>query len=196
MKNLFRLTCLACLLVSCVSSLYPLTENAKDIVFKHELIGRWKDVNGSAVYVVDTFNSDGSKIYKVMVLDYGNDKQVKDTSNFLVMLVNIKGHYFFDCMPDTSLSSFSKMSDVIRQITIPCHYIIKVYSIDAGYIGLSAMDKDELALLLQNKKLSMKHEEITKDNILITEKPDILKQKLMDLENSSVYKKDSLVKVN
>jgi hypothetical protein len=41
----------------------------------------------------------------------------------------------------------------------------------------------------------MKHEEISKDNILLTEKPDILKLKLMDLDNSSVYNRDSLVKV-
>jgi hypothetical protein len=195
MKNIFRLSCLACLLVSCVSSLYPITENSKDIIFKNELIGTWKDVNGSAVYVVNTFNSEDGKKYKVMVLDNGNDKQVVDTSNFLVMLVNIKGHYFFDCMPDTTLSTYAKMSDLIREVTIPCHYIIKIYSIDSKYIGLSAIDKDALVFLFKSKKIAIKHEVFTKDNILLTEKPDMLKQKLIDLENSSVYKRDSLVKV-
>lgn len=195
MKNLLGLSCLACLLVSCVSSLYPLSEDAKDIIFKKELIGTWKDINGNSVYIVDSINTENGIKYKVMVLDYENDKQAADTSNFLVMLLNINGHYFFDCMPDTSLPFYAKRSNVIRQTLIPCHYIIKVYSIDTSYIGLSVMDKEALSFLLKNKKLTMKHEEISKDNILLTEKPDILKLKLMDLDNSSVYNRDSLVKV-
>ncbi len=195
MKKFIPLIYIACGLVSCVSSLYPITEDAKEMVFKNEIIGTWKEVHGSAVYIVDTFNQENGKKYKVMVLDYGNDKQEVDTSNFLVTLVNINGHYFFDCMPDTSLPAYANMSDLTRQVMIPCHYILKVYSIDANYIALSGMDKDALKLLFKNKKVTIKHEEVSNDNILLTEKPDELKKKLMDLENSPVYERDSLVKV-
>ncbi len=43
----------------------------------------------------------------------------------------------------------------------------------------------------------MKHEEVTKDDILITEKPGMLQQKLLEMEHfQSIYKKDSLVKMS
>ena len=195
MKKIFVLIYIACGLVSCVTSLYPITEDSNEIVFKNELLGTWKDVNGSSVYVVNKVNSENDKRYKLMILDYQTDKQVTDTSNFLVSLVNIKGHYFFDCMPDTSLPAYANMSDLTKEIMIPCHYIMKVYSIDEKYVSLSAMDKDAVNRLLTNKKLTMKHEELTDDNILLTEKPEILKKKLVYLEDSEVYKRDSIVKV-
>jgi hypothetical protein len=195
MKQIFALIYIACGLVSCVTSLYPVTEDPKEIVFKNELLGTWKDVNGSAVYVVDKVNSENDKRYKLAILDHKPDKQVPDTANFLVSLVNIQGHYFFDCMPDTSLPAYTNMPDLTKEIMIPCRYIIKVYSIDEQYVGLSAMDKDAVNRLLTNKKLTMKHEELASDNILLTEKPETLKKKLMYLENSDVYKRDSIVKV-
>lgn len=197
MKQIFPLICITSLMfISCVSSLYPVTENSKDIIFKRELVGTWKDLNGNDKYIVDTTGTGYEKKYKVMILDYDNADNVKDTTDFLVMLVNIKGHYFFDCMPDTSTFAFSNLSDLTKAVTIPCHFIIKVYSIDANYISLSAIDKDALSILLKNKKIIMKHEEVTKDDILITEKPGTLQQKLLEMEHfPSIYKKDSLVKM-
>ncbi len=192
MKKYCGYIILSLLFISCVRSLYPVTENAKDIVFKKELLGHWKDANDNSEYIVDSVSTSLGKNYKVMLLDHNSDNKTIDTSNFLVMLVNLKSHYFLDCMADTSQPSYSHFGDFL----LPCHFIIKVYSIGKNSISLSGIDKDALSLLLKNKKISMKHEDINKDDILITEEPVMLQQKLIELEHfPQVYKKDSLVRV-
>src|SRR5512141_2062423 len=81
---------------SCVMSLYPLTENDKDIVFKKELLGRWKEANDHNEYIVDT-GAYGYKSYRVTLIGHGIEhKTIADTSFFLVTLINLKGHYFLD----------------------------------------------------------------------------------------------------
>ena len=61
---------------------------------------------------------------------------------------------------------------------------------------MSAIDKDALSFLLKNKKINMKHEDVTKDDILVTEKSPMLQQKLLELEHfTTVYKKDSLIRI-
>lgn len=42
------------LLTSCVVSLYPLTEKTGNMVFNKELLGHWKEKDGSAEYIIDT----------------------------------------------------------------------------------------------------------------------------------------------
>ncbi len=197
MKREFLLICIIILLhFSCVRSLYPLTDNIKDIVFKKELLGHWKDANGNDEYIADTVTTALGKNYKVIILDHSADKKSIDTSYFLVMLVNIKGHYFLDCMPDTSQYSYSKLSDISRTFLLPCHNIIRVFGIKNNSITISAIDKNALSLLLKNKKINMKHEDITKDDILLTEKPAMLQQRLLELEHfTTVYKKDSLIRI-
>lgn len=181
--------------ISCVRSLYPITENEKDVVFKKELVGHWKNAKDNTEYIVSS-TINGSKNYKVMVLDHSSDKKGVDTSNFLVMLVSIKGHYFLDCTPDTSESVYSKISEQERSLLLPAHLIIKVYTIQKDYFTMSAIDNDALSLLLKNRKIIIKHEEINKNEILLIEKPPMLQQKLIELEKfSSVYKKDSLIRI-
>ncbi len=196
MKKVLFFTSIALICVSCVSSLYSVTTNTKDIVFKKELIGSWKDVNGGSQYFVDSVNTPNGKNYKVVIVDYDQNNKPTDTSNFLVMLVNIRGHYFLDCLPDTGAAAYTRLGDLTRSAILPCHYIIKLYSIRGDYISLSAIDKDALSLLLKNKKIDIKHEDIDKDDILLTEQPAILQKKLSELENfPALYKRDSLVRV-
>lgn len=183
--------------MSCVRSLYPITENRKDVVFKKELLGHWKDVKENTEYIVDsTITINGIKGYKVIVLDHSPDKKGVDTSNFLVTLVNLKGHYFLDCSADTSETVYSKISEQELSLLLSVHLIIKVYTIQKDYFTMSVIDNDALSLLLKSRKIIMKHEAVNKNEILLTEKPARLQQKLIELEKfSSVYKKDSLIRV-
>ncbi len=85
------------LLMSCVRSLYPLTENRNDIIYKKELLGVWKELKDGSEYIVDSNITAYGKNYKVTVLDHKSNTEKVDTGKFLAMLVNIKGHYFFGC---------------------------------------------------------------------------------------------------
>ncbi len=95
-------------------------------------------------------------------------------------------------MPDSSQAGYGLSGD----LRLPCHFIIKVFSIEKNSIKLSAIDKDALGLLFSNKKITIKHETLNSDDILLTEKPIMLQQKLSELEHfPSVYKKDSLIRI-
>jgi hypothetical protein len=65
---------------------------------------------------------------------------------------------------------------------IPTHFIIPIVSIGQNAIELSPFDHDNLLALLQGGKFHMKSELVNKDDILFTEKPKNLQQKLMELE--------------
>ena len=53
-----------------------------------------------------------------------------------------------------------------------------------------------ISLLLKNKKINIKHENISKDDILLTEKSAMLQQKLLELEHfPTIYKRDSLIRI-
>lgn len=194
-KVFYPSTVILLMFISCARSLYPLTENQKDIVFKKELLGHWKDAKDNTEYIVNN-TIDGSKNYKVIVIDRSSDKKGVDTSNFLVMLVNLKGHYFLDCTPDTSETVYSKISEQEHSLLLPIHLIIKVYTIQNDYFTMSVIDNDALSLLLKKREIIIKHEYINKDEILLTERPAMLQQKLIELEKfSTIYKKDSLIRI-
>ncbi|MEO6869998.1 MAG: hypothetical protein ABI168_10155 [Ginsengibacter sp.] len=195
MKNkLFFISLIVISLSSCVTSLYPITENEKDIVFKSEFLGHWKDSDGNSEYVVNPAGDTSGKYYKVMTLDYHSDRT--DTSNFLVALVNLNDHYFLDCVPDTSQNIYSSSNNASRGFLIPSHLIIKVFSFSNNSINLSAIDNDKLMSLLKSKKIRIRHEDIDSDNILLSEKPVVLQQKLLQLEDFPlVYKRDSIIRV-
>lgn len=196
MKNIFLLVCVATIIFSsCITSLYPLTENPKNIVFKKELLGHWKDPKENTEYFIDSISTGNGINYRIMVVPHQPNAN-PDTSNFIVMLVNINGLYFLDCTPDVSGQAYSNIGEQSRALLLPVHFIAKVYTIQKDYFTVSAIDKDALLVLLKNKKIMISHEDISKDDLLLTEKPGMLQQKLLELEKfSTVYKRDSLIRI-
>ena len=195
MKLFFSLRTLVIFLFlsSCVKSLYPITSNSQDIIFKKELMGNWRDAKGTTEYIVDELSKTTGKKYKVSLIDHSKSA---DTSKYLMILVNLKGHYFLDCMPDTSEGVYSKISDWDKVFLLPTHFFIKVYSISKNSIIMSPIDKDALSLLFKTGKIKMKHENLEGDDILLSEKSEKLQEKLLELDKfPSIYSKDSLIRV-
>lgn len=182
--------------ISCVKSLYPITDKPQDMVFKKELLGKWKDAKDNTEYKIDTVPNTSGKTYAVTAIDHSDDKSF-DTSNFLMMLVNLKGNYYIDCAPDISDQKYTKISDINKSLLLVSHFFARVYSIDKNLIITSAMDNDALSLLLKTGKIKMVHQKIKSDEILLLDQPKVLQQKLIELEKfPSVYKKkDSLIRV-
>lgn len=196
MKNILLSLCFITLIgFSCVTSLYPLTDNVKDIVFKDELLGHWKHPKENTEYFIDSITTSKGLTYRVMLIQHESNAK-PDTSNFTMLLVNIKGKYFLDCTPDITHPAFSDIGEQSKSLLLPTHFIIKVYAIEKEYFSMSAIDKDALVILLQNKNIMIRHEDINKDDILFTEKPEMLQKKLLELEKfSTVYKRDSLIRI-
>lgn len=199
MKQSFTIIALITILFlnSCVKSLHPLTDNPKDMIFKKELLGKWKDAKDNTEYIVDTFANISGKKYALTVIDHSNDKSL-DTCSFSMMLINLKGHYFVDCSPDTSDQKYSKISDATKSLLLVSHFFTKVYSIGENLITISTIDNDALSLLLKTNKIEMEFQKINGNEILLLDKPKALQQKLIELEKfPSVYKKkDSLIRIS
>ena len=185
-KNLLViLICSVFILPSCVQSLYPLTENENQIVFKRELLGQWKENDGTE-YLVSGSND---KIYHVVIID----NRRADSSYFLMTLVSINGKYFLDCMPDTTQHLFQRLGEQALNFTIPVHNILKLNSVARNSVEIASIDNDQVIKLMQQKKFSIKYEPVDKDRTLLLERPEKLQQKLIDLDRfPSAYEKDIL----
>ena len=86
---------------SCVSSLYPISENENDFVFKEALLGVWGERDGGTRYIVQKA---GIKNYNITVIDkIGPEAKKNDTSYFLGTLVRLSNQYFLDCIDRKSV---------------------------------------------------------------------------------------------
>ena len=197
MKKSILLTTLliSIVLISCVRSLYPITENENDMVFKKELLGHWIDKD-SAYYIVDTVNGKSGKIYRVAIIDSKKSlesTEFSDTSYFIATLVNVKGRLFLDCYPDMERFENKNLGESATESVLPTHFIMRIISVKENSIGLASIDKDKVLLLLNQKKFSIRNELIDKDNLIFTEKPLKLQQKLIEMEKfPSVFSHETL----
>jgi len=172
------------ILESCVTSLHPVTENKNDLVFKKELLGNWVDKD-LARYIIEEASERGNKFYRATVIDPKRSSEpvnFSDTSYFIVSLASIKGKLFLDCIADIKKFENKNVGGAAVSSLVPTHFIIPVISISQHEVVLSPMDHDELLKVLNQGKLKIKNEILNKDDILFTEKPKNLQQKLMELE--------------
>jgi len=181
---------------SCVTSLHPITENQADLVFKKDLLGTWVDKD-SARYIIEEAKERGDKFYQATVIDPKKSSETgnfSDTSYFIVSLANVKGKLFLDCAADMKKFEIKHLGGAAVSSVIPTHFIIPVVSIGQNAIELSPFDHDNLLALLQGGKFHMKSELVNKDDILFTEKPRNLQQKLMELEKFPAVFGSSILK--
>jgi len=167
---------------SCVQSLYPLAQKDSQVIFKSELLGKWKESDGTE-YFIDSL---GSKKYQVTVVDHNkagsSEKKFCDTSHFLMSMVNVRGKYFLDCFPDTSHRTFYQLGEQTVNFLLPVHYILKVNSIAPDSLEIAAINKQRLVTLMNQKKFRVGYQQIGTDQILLFQKPEDLQGKLTELE--------------
>lgn len=185
------------ILTSCVRSLYPITENENDLIFKKELLGHWID-NDSAHYLVDTVSGERGKIYRVAIIDLKTSPEslnFSDTSYFIFFLINIKGKFYLDCSAEMERFANKNIGESASQSVLPTHYIIRLISVKQNSIELASLDEDKFSALLKQKKFSIRNELIAKDNLLLTERPVKLQQKLIEMEKfPSIFNSETLTR--
>jgi hypothetical protein len=184
-KNILLITVIASLIfTSCARSLYPISENENDMIFKKEFLGVWIDKD-SVQYIVDTVNGKQGKVYRITSVESkkGADAgEFSDTSYFKACLANIKNRFFLDCTIDMDAFENKNMGESAAGAILQTHFIIPLISIQQNSIEAAPLDEEKLASLVTQKKFNLRNELIDKDNLLITEKPLALQQKLRELE--------------
>ncbi len=181
------------ILSSCVTSIYPLSEKEEQFVLRKELMGTWMEgESGETVYIVDTVSN--KKMYSIQVIDKDRDKKHLFYKAHLVKLGNM---IFLDCVLDPNGGGVSEAEDEDEHVGmfIPLHHIMLVTSIEQNKIELLLMEPSTFESLVKNKKISIKHEMMEEDHIVLTEKPNSLQSKLIQpayrpaFENKLVMKK-------
>ena len=201
-KKFFLLSLTAAILSSScnvVNTLYPLSENKKDFLFKKELIGKWKEIKDSSVYYqVDTVAGENKKLYLATIVSADEEnKSVMDTTYFNARLIQLGNSYFIDCQFEIE-KNFLQRKDGYSQWLIARHFILRVSFDGNDKIEISYPASDELVKLINEKKIRLTYYTVGKDDYLILDKPAALRAALQESEkySSLLYKnKDVLVKL-
>jgi len=201
-KKFFLLSLTAAILSSScnvVNTLYPLSENKKDFLFKKELIGKWKEIKDSSVYYqIDTVAGENKKLYLATIVSADEEnKSVMDTTYFNARLIQLGNSYFIDCQFEIE-KNFLQRKDDYSQWLIARHFILRVSFDGNDKIEISYPASDELVKLINEKKIRLTYYTVGKDDYLILDKPAALRAALQESEkySSLLYKnKDVLVKL-
>lgn len=175
---------------SCVSSLYPISDNEKDFIFREELLGHWSDKDMQTQVILD--KSDLNK-YKVTVIDKktsglgGKQITALDTSYFLGFLIQLNGQYFFDCTTDTDHPQFKCIGEEARSSMLPLHFIYKVQIIGNNQLSVSEINIDAMRKYIGKDKNKVKHEQINKDHILLTADAAGLQKNILTNKKAAVF---------
>ena len=100
-----------------------------------------------------------------------------DTSRFSAFMIKKNNIYFLDCFASRDNIKDACNGKNAATTLFPLHMIFKILSIEKDQIRFTALDPDALKKYTATGK-SIKYETLSKDEILLTEKPASLQQKL------------------
>ena len=180
MGKTIMLTSIVCSLFfsSCIQFLYPLTHRENQIVFKTELLGKWKEQDGTE-YLINRF--EGTQYSVVMIDNSKGQKKFSDSNYFIMTMVNLNGNYYLDCYPDVQQTSFYRLGEQAANYLLPVHYILRLLSISQTSIEIASMNAGEITKLIDQKKFIVSYDSIN-NNALFLSKPEELQRKLIELE--------------
>jgi len=173
---------------SCTSSLYPISEDEKEYIIKDELFENWKEKDGSTEYIVEHTED---VYFRITVIDKDEPSGAGqlpvsryDTSRFSAFLIKKNNVYFLDCFVDIYSFKKSGYSKNVIYTLLPMHMIFKIQNITQDQFRISALESALLKKYFVQRK-DIKHETLSNDVILLTEKPTGLQQKLYT--NPSIF---------
>jgi len=156
---------------SCVSALYPISNNENDFLFREDLLGHWADKDMGTQVILHRADH---KKYQITVIDKknkandGNKISFFDTSYYSGFLVRLNNQYFFDCTPDTDHPQFNCLGEETKSGLLPLHFIYKIHSLDNDQISISSMDIEAMKKKFDDSSNRIKHETLSKDHIMLT----------------------------
>ena len=191
MKTYIFTTFLIILLSSCkvTSTLYPISENPSDFIFKKEVLGKWGDKKDSLIYfIADTATGSDGKLYTITSVEYNEQKKRNDTTRILARLISISTSYFLDCQIDMEKEFQAEKKDYGSWL-IGRHFIININFTATDKIEIGFPDQDGLIKLIDQKKIVADYALLKEDDYLILDKPVILKRAVVaSLKYPSLYK--------
>jgi len=167
---------------SCVSSLYPISNNENDFIFREDLLGHWADKDmGTQVILhrADHKKYQFTVIDKINKVNGGNNISFFDTSYYSGFLIRLNNQYFFDCTPDTDHPQFDCLGEETKSGLLPLHFIYKIHSLDNDQISIAGIDKDSMQHFINKYRNKIKHEKPGKDHIMLTADATTLQKNIL-----------------
>ncbi len=144
--------------LSCVRSLQPLY-TGKDLVFRKELLGTWKEADGSNTW---RFEQAGPRKYRLTQFQrtyqegfMKGDSVPGDSAVFDAHLVQLGDYLFLDVFPEP----LTCRNDYYKIHFLPVHTFTRLW-IEESRLTMSMMDGDWLKKLIDEGKLKIAHETI------------------------------------
>ena len=163
-----------------VGTLYPLSQNVNDFVFKKGIIGKWGDSkDSSGHYTVDTVSGAGGKLYEIEIVSYNKEKNTADILRLNAHLVNINGLLYLDSWFDIK-NELNAIDKSYEDWLIASHFIIRLSFPEINVLEMVAPDTEELIKLIDQKKISLHYASLKKDDYLILDKPAVLQKGLAE----------------
>jgi hypothetical protein len=189
------ISCVTILASSCkvAGTLYPLSLNENDFIFKKEMIGKWGDSkDSSGHYSVDTVSGNGGKLYEIEIVSYNKEKNTTDTARLNAHLVNINGWLYLDSwlIIKNELNAIDKNYE---DWLIARHFIIRLSFPEVNVLEMAAPDTEELIKLIDQKKILLHYANLKKDDYLILDKPAVLQKGLAQSKKYPMLFKDKNV---
>ena len=155
---------------SCVNSLYPISENENDFIFREDLLGHWtgKDMKTQVIIKKAT-----EKKYGVTVIDKikdpgGRNIRVLDTSYFLGFMIELNGQQYVDCSVDSSQPKYVSIGKNTGSAVVPLHFIYKISIISNDQISIAGMNLDSLKKFIASYPNTVKYEDLKEGPLMIT----------------------------
>ena len=178
-----------------VGTLYPLSQNSRDFVFKKELIGKWQEsIEQSVHYLIDTISGREGKLYSITCIEKSNETNITDTTILSAFLIKVNDWYYLDCSLEIGSNPFlnkKKINDFLH----PRHFIFRLAFGEKDKLEVASLDTDELIRLIDEKKISLHYANLKKDDYLILDKSEILQKTLRkNKKNYLMFKNKSILK--
>lgn len=195
-KTYFNTACLflAVSITSCVSSLYPISDNEKDFIFREELLGKWIDnENKTHLVVIKAEN----KKYGIAVMDkefnMGVNKKDADTSYLSGFLIQLGSQLFLDCTPDTEHPQFNCLGEEVKSALLPLHMIYKIDIMGKNQLSLAGMNIDSLQKFFSANKKPAKYEKPNKDLIMLTDDAEGLQKNIFSNKQTAFVFSEKMI---
>ncbi|HEY6062930.1 MAG TPA: hypothetical protein VIV35_04945 [Chitinophagaceae bacterium] len=177
-----------------VGTLYPLSQNENDFIFKKEIIGKWGDPKDPAgYYKLDTVPGYGGKLYRTVVTE-NKDGNIIDSNWFYARFINVNGWYFLDNWVNVTDILPAKEKDY-SDFLISKHFLFRLSFTNPDTIEMTAPDPDELIKLIDQKKILLHYSQLKEDDYLILDKSKELQKGLIESKKYPLLYKDKITLV-
>lgn len=172
-KRLLKIAALLAILSivasGCITSVHPLFTK-RDLVFRPELIGSWKDKSGEIM----KFSEKDSSYYSIRYISK------EDTTQLIGRLGKLGDHYYLDITIDPN---DKKINDVVGMYIFPVHIFFKVsLKHDQLVMNSFAFSSNWLEKLIKEKRIRIKHE-VENEQVLLTASTEDLQKFVIKYTN-------------